>query len=73
MWQEGNTRNLPWPRVCRGENSERRYPDSRPGRFGKVGRIRYHSAENKFERFRVFLELIRRFDFEFCRRGNNIF
>ena len=30
----------------------------------------YHSAENKFERFRGFFELIGRFDFEFCRCGN---
>ena len=27
----------------------------------------YHSARNQFERFRGFLELIRRFEFEFCR------
>ena len=33
----------------------------------------YHSGRNKFERFRVFLELISRFEFEFCRRGNYIF
>ena len=30
----------------------------------------YHAARNKFERFRGFLELISRFEFEFCRREN---
>ena len=30
----------------------------------------YYSTGNKFERFRGFLELIRRFEFEFCRPGN---
>ena len=29
----------------------------------------YHAARNLFERFRGFLELISRFEFEFCRRG----
>ena len=33
----------------------------------------YHSTGNKFERFRGFLELISRFEFEFCRRGNYFF
>ena len=30
----------------------------------------YHAARNLFERFRVFLELISRFEFEFCRCEN---
>ena len=30
----------------------------------------YHAAENKFERFREFLELISRFEFDFRRCGN---
>ena len=30
----------------------------------------YHATGNKFERFRAFLELISRFEFEFCRREN---
>ena len=30
----------------------------------------YHSTGDNFERFRPFLELIRRFDFDFCRCGN---
>ena len=34
---------------------------------------KYYSVENQFERFREVLELINRFEFEFCRRGNNIF
>ena len=34
---------------------------------------KYYSVENQLERFRVFLELISRFEFEFCRRGNYIF
>ena len=34
---------------------------------------RYYSARNKFERFRVFLELISRFEFEFCRCVNYFF
>ena len=34
---------------------------------------KYHSTGNKFERFRGFLELISRFEFEFCRRGNYFF
>ena len=33
----------------------------------------YYSARNQFERFRGFLELISRFEFEFRRRGNYIF
>ena len=33
-------------------------------------RWKYHSTGNKFERFRGFLELIRRFEFEFCRLEN---
>ena len=33
----------------------------------------YHAARNQFERFRVFLELISRFEFEFRRRGNDFF
>ena len=33
----------------------------------------YHSTGNKFERFRVFLELISRFEFEFRRRENYFF
>ena len=37
---------------------------------GQVGteQRQYHSTGNKFERFRGFLELISRFEFEFCRR-----
>ena len=38
-----------------------------PNACGEAG---YHSTGNKFERFRGFLELIRRFEFEFCRREN---
>ena len=34
---------------------------------------KYHSTGNQFERFRGFLELISRFEFEFRRRGNYIF
>ena len=33
----------------------------------------YHAAGNQFERFRGFLELISRFEFEFCRRENYFF
>ena len=33
----------------------------------------YHAPGNKFERFREFLELISRFEFEFCRRENYFF
>ena len=33
----------------------------------------YHSPGNQFERFRGFLELVRRFEFEFCRRENFFF
>ena len=33
----------------------------------------YYSARNKFERFRGFLELISRFEFEFCRCVNYFF
>ena len=35
--------------------------------------IVYHSPGKKFERFRGFLELIRRFEFGFCRRENYSF
>ena len=40
--------------------------------FGMTQNEQYHSAENKFERFRESLELISRFEFEF-RRGGNFF
>ena len=33
----------------------------------------YHAARNLFERFRGFLELMSRFEFEFCRCGNFFF
>ena len=33
----------------------------------------YYAARNQFERFRGFLELISRFEFEFCRCENYIF
>ena len=33
----------------------------------------HYSAENQFERFRVFSELIGRFEFEFRRREHYIF
>ena len=33
----------------------------------------YYSRRNKFELFRGFLELISRFEFEFCRRENYFF
>ena len=33
----------------------------------------YYSARNQFERFRGFLELISRFEFEFRRRENYFF
>ena len=33
----------------------------------------YHSRRNQFARFRAFLELTSRFEFEFCRRGNFFF
>ena len=36
-------------------------------------RFVYYSPGNKFERFRGFLELISRFEFEFRRRGNYFF
>ena len=50
---------------------------SRGVMFGKL-RVedvlrRYHAARNLFERFRGFLELISRFEFEFCRRKLYIF
>ena len=35
--------------------------------FGKLD-AQYHAARNQFERFRGFLELINRFEFEYCRR-----
>ena len=34
------------------------------------GKLMYHAPGNKFERFRGFLELISRIEFEFCRREN---
>ena len=35
--------------------------------------VAYHAAENKFERFRGFLELISRFEFDFLRREKFFF
>ena len=43
------------------------------GGFEVAGAGVYHAARNQFERFRGFLELISRFEFEFRRRGNCIF
>ena len=39
----------------------------------KAGNQVYYAARNKFERFRGFLELISRFEFEFCRCVNYFF
>ena len=50
IWQESVTRNLSWLYVSRGENLERRYSDTRSGRFGKVGCIRCSSSKNQRER-----------------------
>ena len=47
MWQEGITRNLSWLGADRVGNLERRYFESRPGRLGKVGCIRFVSSENQ--------------------------
>ena len=49
IWQESVTRNLSGLWAHRGTNLERRYIDGRPGRFGKVGRIKYLSSENQRE------------------------
>ena len=43
------------------------------GRWRRRRVRRYHAARNKFERFRGFLELISRFEFEFRRRENYFF
>ena len=56
----GITWNLSWLWTDRGESLDRRYLDSRPGRFGKVGCIKYLSSKNQQERI-----LIRRKDDEF--------
>ena len=40
---------------------------------GTGGKTVYYSTGNQFERFRGFLELISRFEFEFCRRENYFF
>ena len=40
------------------------------GAHSSTDPISYHSTGNQFERFRGFLELISRFEFEFCRREN---
>ena len=45
----------------------------RLGKKFQIVNAYYHLAANKFERVRGFLELISRFEFEFCRRGNYIF
>ena len=42
-------------------------------RAERIRNSEYHSTGNKFERFRGFLELIRRFEFEFCRLENYFF
>ena len=47
MWQEGITRNLSWLWADRVGNLERWYFESRRGRLGKVGCIRYLSSENQ--------------------------
>ena len=50
IWQESFIGNLNWVCIDRGRNSERRYLDSRLGRFGKVGCIRSLSSDNQRER-----------------------
>ena len=47
IWQISITRNLSGLWADRGENLERRSFDSRPGRFGKAGCIRYFSLKNQ--------------------------
>ena len=55
------TTNLPGPdSIMRSEHAKQR-------------RIERNAGPNNLERFRVFLELISRFEFEFCRRGNYVF
>ena len=55
-------------------------PESKVSRFCKEARFmrvvevgQCYSVQNQFERFRGFLELIRRFEFELRRRENYIF
>ena len=50
IWQESITKNLSGLWADRGENLERKYLDCRPGRFGKVGCIRYLSSKNQRRR-----------------------
>ena len=50
IWQESITCFLSWLWADRGENLERRYLESRPGRFGKVGCFRNLSSNDQRER-----------------------
>ena len=47
IWHESSTWNRSWLWTDRGVNLERRYLDSRPGRFGKFGCIRCLSSKNQ--------------------------
>ena len=55
-----------WEVVQRARQNQAR-GEARSGGCRKSG---YYSVENQFERFRVFLELTGRFEFEFRRREN---
>ena len=66
---------LAWPSTlnCRAATSRVRSPLARCRHQSGVVFTAYHAPGNKFERFRGFLELISRFEFEFCRRQNYFF
>ena len=61
-----------WDHICTVEDVMRmqRWQIVRARIEAQVERKTYYSARNKFERFRGFLELISRFEFEFCRCVN---
>ena len=70
-----------WSRACPTATSSRKQkkmssenaPTRGPRRTAFLINARYHAPGNQFARFRGFLELISRLEFDFCRCGNYYF
>ena len=73
----GSNHEVAFSPCLKQESSSHRYltPAVSFAHFGaRLNRsVTYHAPGNQFERFREFLELISRFEFEFCRRENFFF
>ena len=77
MLQEGESWKIdPWI-LGSGQSSSRTKATAEENRGSEPWQgmpdVKYYSPGNQFERFRGFLELIRRFEFDFRRRENYFF